>query len=85
MRGRLNDPLPEELGGDLGALGREITRETAQIAEIVRVVGCYERPTTVAGVDKPVIGQQSQRLPDGHDTDPELAGQLALRGKRMAR
>ena len=74
----------EQPGGDLRALGGEVGGETAQVTEAVGVPGGHVGAAAVAGVDEPVVGEQLECLPQGHDADAELAGQLALGGQRTA-
>ncbi len=64
------------------ALGGEVGGEAAQVAEVVGVPGGHVGAAAVPGVDEPVVGEQLEGLPQGHDADAELAGQLALGGQR---
>ena len=74
----------EQPRGDLRALGGEVGGEAAQVTEAVGVPGGHVGAAAVPGVDEAVVGEQLEGLPQGHDADAELAGQLALGGQRTA-
>jgi predicted enzyme related to lactoylglutathione lyase len=83
--GRQHGVRGEHPCGDLGALVAEIGGEAAQMTEVIGVSGGHVGAASVPGLDQALIGEQLQGLAQGHDADPELAGELVLGWQRAAR